>query len=53
MIDDGVKNKETKPPTRELIVEWTHNVSKDLTENIVQNAWLHGPYTCFPDKKKI
>jgi hypothetical protein len=48
MIAEGLANGTTSPPTRENIIEWTPIATKDLPEQMVQNAWKHGQYSWFP-----
>ena len=48
MIQEGLIDGTTSPPTRELISKWAAIATKELPVQIVRNAWLHGEYTWFP-----
>jgi hypothetical protein len=48
MIDEGLVNGTTSPPTREDIVRWTRNAHANLPSQMVKNAWRHGDYSWFP-----
>jgi DDE superfamily endonuclease len=50
MIDEGLANNTTSPPTRGDIVRWTWNASQSLQPQLVHNAWRHRDYTWFPEK---
>ena len=51
MIDTGLLQEKTKPPSREDISKWTFKAQDTLSEQIVKNAWRHGVYTWFPDER--
>ena len=48
MIDEGLANGTTSPPTRENIVQWTRYAVANISSEIVKNAWRHGDYSWFP-----
>lgn len=48
MIADGLLTNTTKPPTRALIAQWCDESLKEVTPQIVRNAWRHGTYSYFP-----
>ena len=48
MIQEGLIDGTTSPPTRELISEWAAIAMKELPVQIIRNAWLHSEYTWFP-----
>jgi hypothetical protein len=50
MVDEGLANDRTSPPTRGDIVQWTWNASQNLQPQLIRNAWRHGDYTWFSDE---
>ena len=48
MIDEGLTNGTTSPPTRENIVQWSRFAIANISTQIVKNAWRHGDYSWFP-----
>jgi hypothetical protein len=51
MIEEGLRNGTTSPPTREHIVRWTQHASNTLPPEMIRNAWRHGDYTWFPNEQ--
>ena len=52
IIEEGLANGLTSPPTREDIVQWTQYATVNLPSQIVRNAWRHGNYSWFPTAGK-
>jgi hypothetical protein len=50
MIDEGLANDRTSPPTRGDIVRWTWNAFQSLPPQLIRNAWRHGDYTWFSNE---
>ena len=51
MIEEGLTNGTTAPPTKEHIVRCTQHTSNTLPPEIIRNAWRHGNYTWFPNEQ--
>ena len=50
MLDDGLIQVVSKPPTRQMMAGWCVDTLKELEEGIIKNAWHHGEYSYFPEK---
>jgi hypothetical protein len=48
MVEEGLQENTTTPPTRELIVKWARKAISEMPETVGRNAWLHGEYSWFP-----
>jgi DDE superfamily endonuclease len=48
MLTEGLLHNRTKPPTRQQLAKWCIDSMKEMEEQIVKNAWLHGEYSFFP-----
>jgi hypothetical protein len=48
MMIDGLLLGTTAPPPRETITEWVEEACLDMSEELLQNAWLHHDYSFFP-----
>ena len=47
MLDLGIIDSMTKPPTTKLVVEWMMKVYIIISIKVVINSWKHGAYTWF------
>ena len=52
MVDVGVHEAFTKPPSRATITDWMLESMACIPEGMIKNAWLHGDYSYFPDQAK-
>lgn len=48
MMDGGLDNPTTKPPSRLQVAQWVDASCDLLTTSILKNSWLHRPYTYYP-----
>jgi hypothetical protein len=47
MLNEGLIHNQTKPPTCQRLASWCIDSMKEMDEQIVKNAWLHGEYSFF------
>jgi DDE superfamily endonuclease len=52
MLEEGLSNGTTSPPSREDVSRWTVAAMDTLTEGIIQNAWRHGEYSWFIEQQE-
>ena len=48
MLEDGLFQEQTKPPSCQQMAQWCVKALKDLPKEIVKNSWRHGDYSYFP-----
>ena len=53
MLEEGLQQLKTCPPTRQKMVHWCVDALQDLPEDLVKNAWRHGEYSWFPGENKV
>jgi hypothetical protein len=53
MIEIGLQELITKPPSRRTIVEWVLKSLRTLPASLVRNAWRHSPYSYFPNEPPV
>jgi DDE superfamily endonuclease len=47
MVQEGLANGTTSPPSRQDVSRWTVVAMETLTVGIIRNAWRHGEYSWF------
>ena len=50
MLEQGINNVISKPPSRKTLSEWIIKSLEDIGPHIVKNSWRHGEYSYFPDE---
>ena len=53
MLEEGLQQLKTCPPTRQKMAHWCFDALQDLPEDLVKNAWRHGEYSWFPGENKV
>ena len=51
MLEEGLAQSVTKPPSRATIAKWCDLAIKELDGDIVRNAWRHSDYSYFPTEE--
>ena len=53
MLEEGLLQEATKPPSRQAVAQWCTDALKELDGDLVRNSWLRsGGYSYFPDEDK-
>ena len=50
MLEEGIVNGKTIPPSREQIALWAVSATNSLTTDVIRNSWRHGAYSWFPNE---
>ena len=53
MLEEGLQQLKTCPPTQPKMVHWCVDALQDLPEDLVKNAWRHGEYSWFPEENEV
>jgi hypothetical protein len=53
MLEEGLLQNKTQPPTRQLMALWCTESLRDTTVDIVKNAWRHAEYSYFPQEQIV
>ena len=48
MLEEGLAQDKTTPPSRPTIAKWCEMALKELDGDIIRHAWRHGEYSFFP-----
>jgi hypothetical protein len=51
MIDVGLQELLTRPPSRQTITEWVMKSLISLPSSLVRASWRHAPYSYFPNEQ--
>ena len=52
MVDIGVHEAFTQPPSQATMTDWMLDSMDCILPGIIKNTWLHGDYSYFPDDSK-
>ena len=52
MMDIGVHEAVTKPPSRATITDWMLSAMNQIPDGMIKNAWLSGEYSYFPNEAR-
>ena len=53
MLEEGLQQLKTHPPTRQKMAHWCIDALQVLPEDLVKNAWRHGEYSWFPGENEV
>ena len=51
MIEVGLQELLTRPPSRQTITEWVMKSLTSLPTSLVRASWRHAPYSYFPNEQ--
>ena len=53
MLEEGLQQGVTRPPSRQVMANWCTEALSELTTTTIKNSWGHGAYSYFPNEQKV
>ena len=53
MLEEGLLQQTTKPPSRQTMAHWCIDALNEISPQTISNAWRHGKYSYFPQQESV